>query len=179
MAERDNRPNPIRAIEERRGTGVIVGHLSHNVHCRLRPNYGVAGTISLFFEENLCYRLSHQVTEDAEVTPGDNRTGTILVADRNAMVHEHSRNLDHFMTCHERVLHSSHYWSDDRYNYLYVAMGGAAIPGLLRVPDIRFCQDPRAARLEFHEIPSMVSTQNTLYMLICTFRVIFLNQLQW
>ncbi len=98
------------------------------------------------------------MTEDAEIVPGDNRSGTIMVADRDALVHEHSRNLDFFMSCHERELFSSHYWSDHRYNYLYVSMGEATVPGLLRIPDIRFCQNPRAARLEFQEIPDMVST---------------------
>ncbi len=159
MAEGGDQPDAIRALEGRRRARIIMQRLRHDIHSRLRPNYGVAATVNLYFEENLCYRLSHQVMEDTGENNTDRSSELILVADRRQIVHEHARNLDHFMLCHERDLLRSQYWEDNQYNYLYVAMGEISTPGWLRVPDIKFCRDPRASRLEYQEIPTMVSTR--------------------
>ena len=61
MAEGGERPEAIRAIEARRGSRIMVGHLRHDIHARLHPSHGVAATVNLYFEENLCHKITHGI----------------------------------------------------------------------------------------------------------------------
>ena len=61
MAEGGQRPEAVRAIEVRRGSRIVLGHLRQDIHARLGPSHGVAATVNMYFEENLCHKITHEI----------------------------------------------------------------------------------------------------------------------
>ena len=163
MAEgNQEKPAAVRAIEARRSIGVVIGMLRNDPRTTLVPSPGVSALVSMFMEDNLCFKITDSLIEEAKITStgeGGKNTSIILVADKSQVLHEHSKNLDYFSLFNSRHIITAHFWTDNRYNYLCVGLGEPRPNGNLRVPDVRHCRDPRAAQLEFHEIPDMVSTK--------------------